>query len=63
MNKHFLGALMSVMMGGRPAAPDIELPDSKDTTMRLLERERRQRAKFPSRKKRMKAKEKTDVVL
>ena len=63
MNKYFLGALMSTLLGsGRSMSPDIEIPDSKDETMKLFERDRAQRARFPSRKKRMKAKEKTDVV-
>jgi len=53
-------------LGSSPLAPDIEdlkLPDTSDAAKKFLERDRAQRAKFPSRKKRMKAKEKTDVVL
>ena len=64
-------ALMSMpgslpAIGGPVRAPDIEdlkLPDTSDVARVGMERERHQRAKFPSRKKRMKAKEKTDVVL
>jgi len=46
-------ALSAFPLGPGPA-PDIELPDTKDATVALLERERQQRAKFPSRKKRLK---------
>ncbi|MBE3040294.1 MAG: hypothetical protein IMZ62_15970 [Chloroflexi bacterium] len=46
-------ALMS-MPFGPGLAPDIEIPDTRGETMKYLERDRQQRAKFPSRKKRMK---------
>ena len=64
-------ALMSMRgslpaIGGPVRAPDIEdlkLPDTSDAVRVAMERERHQRTQFPSRKKRMKAKEKTRVVL
>ena len=58
MNKSMLTYLAALMMRGLTfdrKAPDIHIPDSKDATMELYERERRDKAKFPSRKKRMKA--------
>ena len=46
-------------LGSSPLAPDIEglkLPDTSDVAKKFLERDRAQRAKFPSRKQRFKAK-------
>lgn len=55
MNKSILAALMMSGLTFDKKAPDIHIPDSKADYMRLLELDRVSRAKFPSRKKRMKA--------
>jgi hypothetical protein len=58
VNKSMLTYLAALMMRGLTfdrKAPDIHIPDSKADCMRLLELDRINRAKFPSRKKRMKA--------
>jgi hypothetical protein len=52
-----LATLLAMMSMSSPStAPDIEMPDTKDATMKLYERERAQRAKFPSPKKRLRMK-------
>lgn len=54
-----LGKMGNLLDLGEPIkAPPLEalgLPYTKDVAMKTLEREREQRDKFPSRKKRMKA--------